>query len=176
MSLQIITFVSSENEKRTHRKQIESRHSKTVETIQHLLQYSNFECTLSNMTNLSEIVAELQTALAEAEKAEKQLEEARAKLKPLIDTAESKRNAVHVLMNQYQGLTMGDSAPFGKRGRSRKAPGEPKRTYNVTPESKVAATIKRQTTRALNAGKSQKEAEATGKAAGKALAQKLGMK
>jgi hypothetical protein len=49
-----------------------------------------------------------------------------------------------------------------------------KRAYNVTPESKVAATIKRQTTRAINAGQSEAEAKKIGQAAGKALAEKLG--
>jgi hypothetical protein len=67
----------------------------------------------------------------------------------------------------------GESMPIKRRGRKPGSGG--KRKYNVTPESKVAATIKRQTTRALNSGKSQKEAEAIGKAAGKALAEKLGV-
>lgn len=63
----------------------------------------------------------------------------------------------------------------GKRGRRSADPNAPKRTYNVTPESKVQATIKRQTTRALNAGKSSKEAKSIGEAAGKELARKLGV-
>jgi hypothetical protein len=46
----------------------------------------------------------------------------------------------------------------------------------MTPESKVAATEKRQYTRAINSGKSEAEAKKIGKAAGAALAKKLGVK
>ena len=110
------------------------------------------------MTNLSEILANLQIAIAEAEKAERTLEDAQAKLKPLMDTAESKRNAVHVLMNQYQSATMADAPPFGKqRGRSRKAPGE-RRTYNIDPAKAVETQFKRSFTKAKAAGSTDAEA------------------
>jgi hypothetical protein len=128
---------------------------------------------IRNMTNLSEVLHELQTALSDAEKAEYNLEQARAKLSPLEEAAKEKRNAVEVLMRQYQSLT-GATVPASRSRRS--DPNAPKRTYNVTNESKIAATEKRQYTRAINAGKSEAEAKKAGKEAAKALAQKLGMK
>jgi hypothetical protein len=121
------------------------------------------------MTNLSEVADELQKALEQAKKAHESLETAKAKLAPLEEAAKEKDNAVRVLMNQYQGLT--GEAPRGRRGST-----GPRKAYNISPESKIAATEKRQYTRAINAGKSESEAKKIGREASKALAAKLGVK
>jgi predicted nucleic acid-binding Zn-ribbon protein len=122
------------------------------------------------MTNLSEVADELQKALEHAKKAHQTLEAAKAKLEPLSSAAKEADNAVAVLMNQYTSLTTGE-APRGRRGST-----GPRKAYNITPESKIAATEKRQYTRAINAGKSESEAKKIGKEAAKALAAKLGVK
>lgn len=67
------------------------------------------------MTNLSEIASSLQTALVDAQKAHSALEKAKEALQPLEDAADQADNAVNVLMNQYQSLTMTD-APVRRSG------------------------------------------------------------
>lgn len=123
-----------------------------------------------NTTPLSDVLKELQSALSEAERAEHTLEQAKAKLAPLEEAATEKRNAVAVLMNQYQSLTNPMATATVKRGRG------PKKEYNISPESKVASTEKRTYTKAINAGKSEAEAKKAGKAAASLLAKKLGVK
>ena len=51
----------------------------------------------------------------------------------------------------------------------------PRKSYNVTPQSKVAAATKRAETGARKGGASEAEAKKAGKEAGRALAAKLGM-
>jgi hypothetical protein len=62
------------------------------------------------MANLSEIAAQLQTALADSQKAHKALEDAKAALSPLEVIAEQADDTVNALMKQYQSAT-GVSAP-----------------------------------------------------------------
>jgi hypothetical protein len=121
-----------------------------------------------NMTNTSEVLAELQKALSAAERAHATLEKAKSSLAPLETAAKEADSAVAVLMRQYQGLTGESSGRGGRRG--------PRKAYNISPENKIAATEKRAYTRAINAGKSEVEAKKAGKAAAKALAEKLGVK
>src|SRR5947209_15964239 len=105
------------------------------------------------MENLTEIQTELEKALRESSTSQKAYDDALAKLEPLRETAEEKRNAVAVLIGQFQSAA--GIAP--KRGR-RSSTG-PKRTYNVTNESKITAAGKRAFTKAKNAGASDKDAK-----------------
>ena len=123
---------------------------------------------IPNMTNTSEVLAELQKALSTAERAHATLEKAKASLAPLEEAAKEADGAVAVLMKQYQALTGESSGRGGRRG--------PRKAYNISSENKIAATEKRAYTRAINAGKSEVEAKKAGKGAAKALAEKLGVK
>jgi len=122
------------------------------------------------MSTTSEILSELQKALSAAEKAHAALETAKSKLEPLEVQAKDADNAVKVLVRKYESLT-GDGTHTGRRGST-----GPRKSYNITAESKIAATEKRQYTRAINSGKSEAEAKKAGKAAADALKKKLGVK
>lgn len=67
------------------------------------------------MTNVSEIAAELQTALQQAQQSHKALEEAQLALQPLEVSAKAADERVSMLMNSYQQLT--GFVPTPKRGR-----------------------------------------------------------
>jgi hypothetical protein len=120
--------------------------------------------------NLSDIQTNLQKALTESASAQSAYDAAVGKLEPLKLAAEEKRNAVADLISQFQSAI--GQAP-AKRGR-RSSTG-PKRAYNATPESKIAASGKRAYTRAKNAGASDKDAKKAKADAEVALAHKLGV-
>src|SRR5581483_2586097 len=122
------------------------------------------------MSTISEVYEQLQTALADARKAQEAFETALSKLEPLKIAAEEKKAAVAVLIGQFQGLT-GEAPSSGRRGRS-----GPRKAYNITPQTKIAAAGKRAYTRAKNGGASEKDAKNAMKAAESALSEKLGVK
>lgn len=119
------------------------------------------------MTNTSEVLAELQKALSAAERAHATLEKAKSSLTPLEETAKEADSAVAVLMKQYQGLTGESSGRGGRRG--------PRKSYFISNENKIVAAEKRAVTRMKKKGASDADAKKAGKAAAKALAEKLGM-
>jgi hypothetical protein len=124
--------------------------------------------------NISDIAQQLQTALVDAQKAHKALEDAKAGLAPLEQAAANADDAVNDLMRQYQAET--NVIPAMKRGARFIKEHRQKKAYNITPGSKIAATGKRAHTRAINAGKSEAEAKKAQKEAEKLLAEKLGVK
>src|ERR1700675_2932541 len=97
------------------------------------------------MKNISEVEDELEKALAKSKASNKALEkfdaDMTAKREPLALEAKGNSHAVQVLMNQYQGLTAAD-APT-RAGRRGARAGEKKGPYNISKESKIAATEKR---------------------------------
>ena len=120
--------------------------------------------------------SKFESAALEASRRSEELKEAEAKLAPLrklVAKARAQRDKFYAQILHREGASVG--VPMVKRRGRRPGSGK-KRAYTATPESKVAATIKRQTTRAINAGKSEAEAKKIGHAAGKALAEKLGVK
>jgi len=71
------------------------------------------------MSTIVEITANLQIALKEAGEAEKKYSDALAGIKPLEAAAIEKRNAVSLLMNQYQELTQpaSEETPIARKRR-----------------------------------------------------------
>jgi hypothetical protein len=120
-----------------------------------------------NMTNTSEVLAELQKALSAAERAHATLEKAKSSLAPLETAAKEADGAVAVLMKQYQGLTGESSGRGGRRG--------PRKSYFISSENKIVAAEKRAVTRMKKKGASDADAKKAGKAAAKALAERLGV-
>ncbi len=137
------------------------------------------------MRQISEVANDLRKALDESTKAEAALEAAVSKndaeLNKILEAhktrihglevaAKGSRNAVNSLTNEYGRLT----GTTTRRG-GRRSSGGAKRAYNATPDSKIAATIKRSYTRAKKAGMSEAEAQKKAKEAGKKLSAKLGV-
>jgi hypothetical protein len=143
--------------------------------------------------SLSEVSEQLQAALAEQAKNYKAYEDALEKIRPLEVAAKGSDNAVISLtreLNKLMGVDQPEQVTAApRRGRPPKALGGdrrsnefkqgrggvpgPRKAYNISPETKIAATEKRSYTRAINAGKSKAEAAKLGKAAAKLLKQKL---
>ena|ERR1035438_1279731 len=121
---------------------------------------------MSEQLTLSSIQEQLIAALEKSKAASKTLEDAQSKLAPLELKAKEAQELVTQLMQEYNRLT-GNVRAKGKTGR---------KTYNQTPESKLAAQEKRSYTRAINGGSTEAEAKKIAKEAVKALAAKLGVK
>jgi DNA-binding MurR/RpiR family transcriptional regulator len=126
---------------------------------------------------------ELTAALAEEAKANEALDEFNAKAQeqlealetqlttqrePLIAAAHESSSAISVLIRERGSLLARYAAkPLGRT--------RPRKKYFISNESRVSGTIKRTTTKALQAGVSGKRAKNLGLEAGAKLAQKLGL-
>lgn len=96
---------------------------------------------------------------------------AMAKLEPLRIAREEKLNALDAADNLYQNLRRPVETSRGRRGRT-----GPRKVYNITPATKIAAASKRAITRAgkKNPNLTDAEAKKIGRAAEAALSEKLG--
>jgi hypothetical protein len=124
------------------------------------------------MNNPSDVLDELQAAIELGKKANKALEAAEATLEPLRASAKEANNHVAMLMRRFQGLN-GDTPGPARRSRSRHS-NEPKRTYNISPATKIAKAGKTAQTRAITKGASEKDALKAKKEAEAAMRAKLG--
>jgi hypothetical protein len=124
------------------------------------------------MSNISEVLANLQTALNEAKTAHTALEKAKATLEPLESAAKAADATANSLMKEYAKLSNPEPEWVG----GRKKRGAAKGPYNISNESKIAASGKRAHTRAIKSGLSEKEAKKAQVAAEKLLSEKLGVK
>jgi hypothetical protein len=91
----------------------------------------------------------------------------------LKQAADEEKHANLVSIGEVQSALMAETGT-AKRGRRGGVTG-PRKAYNITPQSKVAAATKRAETRARKGGASEGEAKKAGKEAGKSLAAKLGI-
>lgn len=123
-------------------------------------------------TPLSTLQESLVELLHKSAKASKELEDAEAQLEPIRQRAEEAKQNVATLMAEFQKMTGATVPVRAKRSTGDRA----KRVYNTTPESLVAATIKRTTTRLVNGGMPKAQAAKRGIAAGEALKAKLAAK
>lgn len=122
-------------------------------------------------STLVEIQIQLQKSLTESTKAQADYDAALAKLEPLKQTASVKAAEVNSLISAFQKATGVEVPAKGRRGSS-----GPRKAYNITPESKIAALGKRAYTRAIKGGATEKDAKAAQKNAEKSLSEKLGVK
>lgn len=121
-------------------------------------------------STLVEIQTQLQKALAESAKAQSDYDAAVAKLEPLKQAAHAKQTEVNSLISAFRKATGVEVPARGRRGSS-----GPRKTYNISNESKIAASGKRAYTRSIKGGATEKDAKAAQKAAEKALTEKLGV-
>lgn len=135
------------------------------------------------MPTTSEVLEELEKAIAAGKKASAALESMQGKhvkeletiherhakeIHPLEIEAAGAKNAVASLMRQFQKMEEPGTSGRGRRSGSG-------RTYSISNASKVVATEKRAYTRAKNKGASEADAKKAGKAAAKLLSEKLGV-